>query len=56
MSAMRTKAQQAEWNRGYWQADADLKTEGDICDLYKQASPEWVRGYKARVRLFNEVK
>lgn len=50
MSALRTKAQQAEWNRGFWQADADLKTEGDILDLYRDVSPEWVQGYKARVQ------
>lgn len=41
----------AEWQKGFWQADADLKTEGQNLSLYYAAHESFRAGYIARVNL-----
>ena len=38
-----------EWNKGYWQANADLETEGNVLHWYTQASADFKVGYRFRV-------
>lgn len=39
----------ADWQRGFWQANEDLKTEGDLLWMYVVASESFKQGYRARL-------
>ncbi len=41
-----------EWNRGYWQANADIETEGNVLHWYTQASADFKAGYRTRIATY----
>lgn len=47
---------QVDFNRGFWQADADLKSGESCLSLYKSANQDFRAGYKMRLELDPELR